>query len=200
MSDDLRRAAEEHFDRANALDQAGNREEAIKEWQETIALDSEHAAAHYNLGIAYADEAEVDLAIAALRQAVHLDPFDVDARRELADLYFEQDRFNDGIDQLRQALNIGPGDGGIANLLAQAYISHDLTDEAAGALEAGAMLEEDADLWFRIGKVYERCGRTEDAILAFRRALVCLPGHRESEQALQFHHVPAEEPPEDDEA
>jgi tetratricopeptide (TPR) repeat protein len=199
MSNDLRRAAEDHFQRGNQFHEDGNRDRAIVEWQEAIHLDPAHASAHYNLGIAYADEGENELAMQELREAIRLDPFDVDARWELAQIYLEEDRFNDAVNQLRQALNLAPDDGETAHLLAQAYLDHEMWDEASGALEMGAMLEEDADLWFRLGQAYARENRRDDAILAYRRALVCQPGHRDADEALRVMHIPVEEPPDPDE-
>lgn len=194
MSDDLRRAAEEHFQRGNSFDESGYGERAVAEWQEAIHLDPAHAGAHYNLGIAYADEGEAELAINELREVLRLAPFDTDARRELAEIYLETAHADDAINQLRQVLNIAPGDGEAAHRLAEVYLEQEMIDQAAGALEAGAMLEEDADLWFRLGQAYVREGHRDDAILAYRRALVAQPQHPEAEHALRLLHVPIEEP------
>jgi Tfp pilus assembly protein PilF len=90
MSDELRRAAEEHFERGNTFDENGYRERAVAEWQEAVHLDPDHQAAHYNLGIAYADEGEYKLAESELREAIRLDPFDIDARRELAEIFWSK--------------------------------------------------------------------------------------------------------------
>ena len=195
---DLSRAAEEHFERGVSFDENGYEERAISEWQQAIELDPDHIGSHYNLGIAYADEGQTELSIAELRTVLRLDPFDTDARHELAEIYLEAERYDDAIDQLRQILNIAPGDGQAAHELARLYLDRDMIDQAAGALEAGAMLEEDADLWVRLGEAYERDQRRDDAILAFRRALVAFPEHREAARALQLLHVPLEEPPDPD--
>ena len=197
---DLSRAAEEHFARGVSFDESGHEERAIAEWQQAIELDPQHIGAHYNLGIAYADEGQSELAIAELREVLRLDPFDTEARRELAEIYLEADRHEDAIEQLRQILNIAPGDGEAAHELASIYLDRDMIDQAAGALEAGAMMEEDADLWFRLGQAYERDRRRNDAILAFRRALVIFPEHREAARALELLHVPIEEPPDPNES
>jgi tetratricopeptide (TPR) repeat protein len=199
MSDDLRRAAEEHFERGNSFDENGYPERAIAEWQEAVQLDPEHAEAHYNLGIAYADEGETELAINELREVLRLDSFDTDARRELAEIYLEADRTDDAVNQLRQLLSIAPGDSEAAHQLAEIYLDHGMIDQAAGALEAGAMLEEDADLWFHLGKAYENEQRRDDAILAYRRALIAQPDHRDADMALRQLHAPVEEPPDPDE-
>lgn len=199
MGADLRRAAEEHYQRGNTFDENGYSERAVAEWQEAVHLDPDHAGAHYNLGIAYADEGETALAINEFREVTRLDPFDPDARRELAEVYLEAGHSADAIDQLRQILNIAPGNGEAAHRLAEIYLDHELFDEASGALESGAMLEEDADLWFRLGQAYERERRRDDAILAYRRALVAQPDHRDADMALRQLHVPIEEPPDVDE-
>ncbi len=199
MSTELQRAAEEHFNRGNSFDESGYAERAVTEWQQAAELDPDHAGAHYNLGIAYADAGATELAINELREALRLEPFDPDARRELAEVYLEADRIDAATDQLRQILTIAPGDGQAAHRLAEIYLDHAMIDQAAGALEAGAMLEEDADLWFRLGNAYEHDQRRDDAILAYRRALVAQPSHGEAYAALQRFHVPIEEPPDQDE-
>ncbi len=199
MEEDLQHEAEQHFERGNEYDENGERERAIKEWQETVHLNPDHAAAHFNLGIAFSEAGENSLAIEQLREAIRLEPFDVEARRELAAVYVETDRPDDAINVLRQSLNIMPGDAMSAHELADLCLDQGMWDEAASALEAGGMLEEDADLWYDLGKAYEGQDRVEDAVLAHRRATICHPGHRAAEEALERLHVPIEEPPDADE-
>ncbi len=195
MSTDLQRAAEAHFERGNALDEKGERERAIEEWQQAVQLDPDHSAAHYNLAIAFTDAGQPDLAIEEFRQAIRLDPFDTEARRELAELFLDQDRLDDAISQLRQALRIMPGDGETAHRLAEVYLDNQMWDEAAGALEAGALAEQDADLWFELGQAYAEDNRLDDAVLAYRRTLVCQPEHADAIEALRRLHIPLDEPP-----
>ncbi len=186
-----------HLQRGNQFDENGDSKRAIAEWQAALALDPNCVEARYNLGIAYADEGNFDLAIEELRAVIRLTPLDLDARRELAEIYLEAEKFQDGIDELRQILNIAP-DAHAAHLLAQTYFDLERWDEAAGALEAGAMLEEDADLWFELGKVYEQQSRRlDDAILAYRRALIANPDQRGARAALQRLGAPIEELPEE---
>ncbi len=199
MDDDLLRAADDYFARGNAFDESQDRERAIREWQEAVHLNPEHAAAHFNLGIAFSEEGETDLAIEHLREAIRLEPFDGEARRELAEVYLDVDRADDAINVLRQSLNLMPGDAETGHYLAEIYLDRAMWDEAAAALEAGGMSEEDADLWYDLGEAYTGEGRREDAILAYRRALVCNPGHGAAEQALQRLHIPIEEPPDPEE-
>ncbi len=197
---DLSRAAEEHFARGVSFDESGYDQRAIAEWQQAIELDPRHVGAHYNLGIAYADEGHTELAIVEMREVLRLDPFDTDARHELTEIFLEAGRYEEAVEQLRQILNIAPGDGEAAHELARIYLDREMPDQAAGALEAGAMMEKDADLWFRLGQAYERDQRKDDAILAYRRALVAFPEHNEATRALQLLHVPIEDKPDPDES
>jgi tetratricopeptide (TPR) repeat protein len=194
MESELRRAAQEHFERGNSFDENGHSERAIAEWQQAIQLDPDHGEAHYNLGISYADEGETALAIAEFRQAVRLDSFDTDARRELAEVCLEAGQTDDAINQLRQILSIASGDALAAHRLAQVYLDQNRIDEAAGALEAGGVVEPDADLWFQLGERYQRDDRVDDAVLAYRRALCAQPEHADASMALRRLNVPFEDP------
>lgn len=192
--DDLRRQAEEHFRRGNQLDEQGERERAIQEWLTAIDCDSEHTGAHYNLGIAYAEEGDYERAIQQLREVIRLDSLDTEARRILAEILIEQDQTDQAIDQLRQVLNLDPHDHQAIHLLTQTYLDLEMWDQAAATLEMGGIAEEDADLWFELGMVYEmQQHRLDDAILAYRRALIARPDHPGAARALRRLQVPLEE-------
>ena len=194
MTNDLRRVADEHFNRGNQLDESGHREQAIKAWLEAIEIDPSHAGAHFNLGIAYAEENDSERAINELREVIRSEPMDTEARRILAEIYSEHEQSDEAINQLRQILNLTPGDDEAAHLLAQIYFDLESWDEAEAALEAGGLLEQDADLWFELGMVRElQQRRIDDAILAYRRALIAQPEHDGASRALRRLKVPPED-------
>jgi cytochrome c-type biogenesis protein CcmH/NrfG len=61
------------------------------------------------------------------------------------------------------------------------------------------MRAEDADLWFELGQVYEiQSRRLDDAILAYRRAMIANPEHTGARDALRRLNEPIEEPPDED--
>jgi len=195
MNDDFRRQADAHFKRGNQFDENDQRDRAITEWQEALEFDPAHIGAHFNLGIAFAEAGELFRAVEYLKQVIHLDMFDTEARRILAEIYLELEQPDEAINQLRQLLNSVPGDAQAAHLLAQTYLGLEMWDQAAGALEGGAMLEEDAELWFELGQAYQtQARRIDDAILAYRRALIAQPEHIGARRALQHLNVPIEEP------
>ena len=191
---DSQRQAEEHFSRGNQFDENGQREPAIREWLQAIDLDPNHTGAHFNLGIASMEDSDNARAIEHLREVMRLDPLDTEARQLLAEIYLDEDEPGESINQLRQLLNIDPNDTEAAGLLAQIYFDLERWDEAAGALESSGMSEEDANLWFELGMVYEmQQHRIDDAILAYRRALLAQPEHAGAERALRRLNVPVED-------
>ncbi len=196
---DLQREALSHFERGNVLDESGDRDGAIAEWLEAAHLDPRLAAAHYNLGVAFADQGDSQIAIEQLREAAALDPFDSEARVELAGVLLAEQQADAAIEQLRQVLSVFPGNTAAARFLAEILLDQESWDEAAAALEASGMGEEDVDLWLELGGGYEDQCRYQDAILAYRRALVCQPENLQAIRALSVLHAPTEEPPASDE-
>lgn len=77
------RQAEDHYEHGDKLDAANDTERAILEWKRAIELNPNHFGAHYNLGITYADEGNLDAAVEELEIASAIDLDDKDAKREL---------------------------------------------------------------------------------------------------------------------
>jgi tetratricopeptide (TPR) repeat protein len=187
-------AAEEHYRRGNAFDEQDDSRRAIAEWRAALELNPDHAGAHYNLGIAYADEEDWDAAIFELKTATELAPLDPDASYELAEIYFELGELDHAENELRHALNLNPSQAQAAHLLAEIYIQKEKWDHAVAALEQSTMLEDDADLWITVGRAYEQSDRVEDAVLAYRRALIANPQSAQAQRALLDLGAPLEEP------
>ena len=100
----------------------------------------------------------------------------------------------EAIDQLRQLLNIAPSHTDAARRLAELYLDRGKVDESVGALETAGLMEPDADLWFQIGDTYSKQNRADDAILAYRRALIAQPEHVPAQRALARMGASLEEP------
>ena len=75
--EDLR--AEAHLQRGVLYELAGDKEAAIKDYGEAIALDSSNALAYFNRGNVYDQLGQLDSAIADYTQAIKLDATDPDA-------------------------------------------------------------------------------------------------------------------------
>ncbi len=109
------RQAEKHYERGDKLDADGDTEHAILEWKRAIELNPNHFGAHYNLGISYADDGNLDAAIEELETASAIDLDDKDAPLELvrtlierADERIAQNNRTGAVADWNRALEIDP--------------------------------------------------------------------------------------------
>lgn len=101
-------SARAHNNLGVALETAGQLDEAMFHYRETIRLDPGYAAAYYNLGIILILRKEAARAIPYLRQAVLLYPEDAAMRISLADAFLHQGRYEEARTQYVQALHLEP--------------------------------------------------------------------------------------------
>jgi len=87
---DKNRQAEEHYERGNQFDDAGDAARAIQEWEIAVQLNPNYFDAHYNLAVGYSDQGDLVRAVDEMETAYGLEPDDRDARRELAQMLIER--------------------------------------------------------------------------------------------------------------
>jgi tetratricopeptide (TPR) repeat protein len=83
-------------------------EEAKVAFERAIALNSNVAQYHTNLGAVYRSLGQLELALTSFRRALMLKPDDAEARNELGSLYFVLGRCDDAIFELQQAVSLNP--------------------------------------------------------------------------------------------
>ncbi len=91
-----------------ALEQTGNFEEAIREFQEALRMDPGYAEAHGNLGDTLLQAGKIHEAMKQWQQAIQLNPRYPQARYNLGVALALQGRTQEAIDQWEEALRIKP--------------------------------------------------------------------------------------------
>ncbi len=155
-----------------------------------LELDPRLPEAHQWLGSAYQALGEADKASEYLAEAIRLDPTNNVSHLLLSRvLWLHQGRIDDAIQSAEQALRLNPEAGHIHMQLGLMYTLRGRYDEAEAACLKAIELEKRAHLGpdemrsvgalMRLGYVYYRQGRHDDAIRAYQQERVELDAHQE---------------------
>lgn len=111
------------FKRGLKAQKAGNRAQAVTEYQAAVKIDPANYDAYYNLGLAALDGGDAPLSLWAYEIALSLKPAAEDARYNFALALKSGGYWQDSVDQLRQVLTEHANDArahlSLANLFAQ---------------------------------------------------------------------------------
>jgi len=99
---------QKHFDAGDMLFEQGLYGEAVKEYRKAIEIKPDWALAHNNLGLAYAKNAQEELAIQEYKEAITLNPSLAEAHYNLASVYYDRGSFAHAIASYKKALEVNP--------------------------------------------------------------------------------------------
>jgi len=145
--------------------------EAVEAGRRAVALAPELSFAHYALGWALLEHAEMKAAERCAREALRLDP-DSHGYALLAQVHVRQKRWAEAIEAAEEGLQIDPEHAGCANLRALSLGALGRSDEAAAAMSN--VLAVDPDDAFGLtnrGWLMLRQSRPQEALQSFREAL-----------------------------
>jgi tetratricopeptide (TPR) repeat protein len=146
--------------------------DAIKDYQNVLAMAPDHALAHYNLGMSYLSLGQLDAAESNLTRSLQLDPDDRLARLGLGRLYLARKSY-------KQARDIFASFLGTESLMREARFYFGLAYLAEGkAREALHHLERSSqegpffsDSFHAMGNAYRVLGERDKAEKCYSRAL-----------------------------
>lgn len=162
-----------HRNITELLRRRGDFEQAMRAGMAAIHLSPHDAEAYYNLAIAQADGGQTAMAIANYKAAITRSPNHLMANNNLGTLLSQAGEFTEAEHYLRQAIAIKPDFINPHYNLAtihkyQAQDSHRRQLEALAA-DTGNLTEDDeAKVWFALGKAREDCKEYEQAFEAYR--------------------------------
>jgi len=181
--------AEAHFNRANLLRRAGQRDEALAGYDRAVALRPEWGAAHLNRGAALADAGSTGAAIACFRAATRLEPDNALAWGNLGNALSRLGRHAQAIAALLTATRLNP-DGAIAHFnLGNAYTAAGRRAEAAEALlKAVTLAPTLAAAAINLSSRLRELGAPEAALQAAQQATQTAPALPQAWCALGNAH------------
>ena len=147
-------------------------DEAAAALQSAIALNPEHAVAHYNLGNVLRDRGMTDEAVASYRCAIAAKPGYAAAHFNLGNLLRDRGMTDDAAASYKQAIAINPAHAGAYNNLGKMLKDMGRFDEAIECFRHVTTIHPDyADAHYNIGVVLKSTGDVKGATKSYRRAI-----------------------------
>ena len=141
----------------------------------TGADDIQKATAHYQLGVSYMNQNNIEPAFVEFQKAIELNPDDKEAHNALGVLYLQKlDDPAKAISQFKEALRTDPNFPEAANNLGSAYARTGRYNEAIEFYKvalANPLYKNTVIALNNLGMVYYRTAKYDDAILSYKEAL-----------------------------
>ena len=179
-----------------ALDDLGQKDEALLRYAESVRIESHYPQAQFNLGMAWLNRGWAEKACEPLAAAVRLAPDDAGARYNYAMALMADGRLDDAIAQFNEALRLNPNLAEAQSKLALVFIKQGKTAEAIPHFAETVRLHpNDAEARFNLGLALLDNHRPAEAAVQFAEELRLTPdatkAHYRLAQALQQQNQPA---------
>ena len=160
-----------------------SREPAIAEWREAVRLAPEYAEAYCQLGVELAmqgmtgdDEAKSEEAIAHLTEAIRLDPGHLRARMTLGWAYLHGLRdLETATAVFEEILRIDPQYHEAHHGLGRVCVKRGDLDGAIAKYKDALKINQDAMVYWNLGRALQDQGKTEEALAAYRKSVEIWP-------------------------
>jgi Tfp pilus assembly protein PilF len=173
-----------------ALDDLGQKDEALLLYAESVRIESHYPPAQFNLGMAWLNRGRAEKACEPLAAAVRLAPDNAGARYYFAMALMGSGRLDDAIAQFNEALRLNPNLAEAQRKLALVFIKQGKTAEAIPHFtETVRLLPNNADARFNLGLALLNNHQPAEAAVQFSEELRLTPNetkaHYRLAQALQ---------------
>lgn len=147
-------------------------------WAHTLACTSDNYVAHNNLGLALAQENDLEGAISEFRASLSIKSKNAQALNGLGNALAEQGHIEQAIAQFQAALQIDPGNAETCNNIGLAFLQLGKLDEAIAYLENSVESNpNNASAHLNLGSALRQDGKWEAAITQYEAALQIEPAN-----------------------
>lgn len=165
-------APELHLGLANALDLERRRDEAVREFRETIRLSPDHARAHFNLGTTLYRLGKIDEAIACFEKALQFDPDHAKCHTNLGNALKQKGKLDEAIGHFKEALQHKPDLVAAHYNMAGTLLKLGRLGQAISGYQRALELDPDHfKAHSNLGTALKRQGNVDEAANHYREAL-----------------------------
>ena len=169
----------------NALDQKGQIDEAIRQFQEALRLKPDQAEARYNLGLALVRKGQAGEAIRQFQEAIRLKPDYAKAHNNLGIELAKQGQIDEAIRQFQETIRLKPDYVDAHNNLGNAFAKRRQLSEAILQFQEAVRLKPDAAFSHNyLGMALAENGQIDEAIGQFQEALRLKPDYAQARNNL----------------
>ncbi|MEW6418611.1 MAG: tetratricopeptide repeat protein [Nitrospirota bacterium] len=137
--------------------------------------DTRNASAHYQIGLSYYNENNVQMAYIEFQKALELNPYYKEVLNAIGTIYLLKFKdFQKAIDFFQRALKIDPKFSEAHNNLGFAYEKTGRFDDAIDFYKkalSNTMYQSPEKAYNNLGRVYYRLGRYDEALEAYKAAI-----------------------------
>jgi tetratricopeptide (TPR) repeat protein len=183
-----------HNNLGDAFYREGRMDEAIAQFQKTLAINPNNAEANYDLGNAFFKQERINEAIAQFQKTLAINPTDADVHYNYANIhnnlgnaFLRQGRMDEAVAQFQMALAINPKDANTHYNLGNAFRRQGGVNEAIAQFEkALAIKPEFAEAHYNLGNAFLQQGHVDEAITHFQKALTIKPDYVEAQNNMAW--------------
>ncbi|MFZ0103659.1 MAG: tetratricopeptide repeat protein, partial [Pseudolabrys sp.] len=166
-------------------------EEAVACFHKALALKTDYADAHYNLGSSLRVLGRYDEALVSLDRALLLRPDYVKALNNRGAVLEGINRLPEALACYDRALALAPGFTESRNNRGRVLLALDRADDAIDNFTAALKFNpDDAEAWYQRGRCLLEISRNEEAAADLAQALALAPGHADARFAACFAELP----------
>ncbi|MGJ8620377.1 MAG: tetratricopeptide repeat protein [Methylophilaceae bacterium] len=167
-----------HHVLALALDGQQKFSESIHSYEKAIKLDTQKPDLYFNLGFAYTNTNQLDLAIANYQKAITLNPKFFEAYGNLGTVYQRLGQLDEAINSYQKGLAINTQDArGYFNLGTALRDKGSLSEAIASYRKAIALFPNYTDAYNNLGETLRDSGDMDAAVKHYQQALSRNPNH-----------------------